>query len=168
MHSPVIMLFLLAAQLELVAPHGERAAVLFFIRADCPISNRFAPEIERIYDEYEKRGFDIHLVYSDPGLSADRMQAHRREYHLSAPAIADPEHRYITLAHIRATPSAAVFVNGHLVYDGRIDNRFVSFSKTRASGIEHDLTSVLDLIEAGKIPPLRETTAIGCAVEEVQ
>jgi len=167
MHS-LISLFLLATQLELIAPHGEKAAVLFFVRADCPISNRFAPEIERIYEEYEKRGFDIHLVYSDPGLSPDRMEAHRREYHLSAPAIADPEHRYTTLAHIRATPSVAVFVNGRLAYDGRIDNRFVSFSKTRTSGIEHDLTGVLDLIEAGRIPPLRETTAIGCAVEEVQ
>jgi len=162
------MFLLLAAQLELVAPHGEKAAVLFFIRADCPISNRFAPEIERIYEQYGQRGFDIHLVYSEPGLSADRIEAHRREYHLGAPAISDPEHRYITLAHIRATPSAAVFVKGRLVYDGRIDNRFVSFSKTRTSGIQHDLTGVLDLIEAGKTPPLRETRAIGCAVEEVQ
>jgi hypothetical protein len=168
MHSLVILLLLLAAQLELVAPHGEKAAVLFFVRADCPISNRFAPEIERVYEEYGRRGFDIHLVYSDPGVSADRIEAHRREYHLSAPAIADPEHRYITLARVRATPSVAVFVNGRLVYDGRIDNRFVSFSKTRTSGIEHDLTGVLDLIEAGKIPALRETTAIGCALEEVQ
>lgn len=168
MHSLVTLLLLLAPQLELVAPHGEKAAVLFFIRADCPISNRYAPEIERIYKEYEQRGFDIHLVYSEPGLSTERMEAHRREYHLSAPAIADPEHRYLTLAHIRATPSAAVFVKGRLIYDGRIDNRFVSFSKTRTSGIEHDLTGVLDSIEAGKTPPLRETTAIGCAVEEVQ
>jgi hypothetical protein len=167
MHS-LIFFLLLAPQLELVTPHGEKAAVLFFVRADCPISNRYAPEIERIFKEYAQHGFDIHLVYSEPGLSADRIEAHQREYHLTAPAIADAAHRYIALAHIRTTPSAAVFVKGRLVYDGRIDNRFVSFSKTRTSGIQHDLTSVLDLIEAGKTPPLRETTAIGCAVEEVQ
>jgi hypothetical protein len=168
MHSLLISLLLLAAQLELLAPHGEKASVLFFVRADCPISNRYAPDIERIYKEYGQRGFDIHLVYTEPGLSADRMAAHQREYRLSAPSIADPGHRYITLAHIRTTPSAAVFVEGRLVYDGRIDSRFVSFTKTRTAGIEHDLTGVLDLIVAGKTPPLRETTAIGCAVEEVQ
>jgi hypothetical protein len=168
MHSLVILSLLLASQLELAAPHGEKAAVLFFIRADCPISNRYAPEIERIYKAYGQRGFDVHLVYSEPGLSAERMETHRREYQLSAPAVTDPEHRYVTLAHIHTTPSAAVFVNGRLVYDGRIDNRFVSFSKTRTSGIEHDLTGVLDAIEAGKTPPLHETTAVGCAVEDVQ
>jgi hypothetical protein len=168
MQSMVILSLLLAAQLELVAPHGEKAAVLFFIRADCPISNRYVPEIERIYKAYGHRGFDIHLVYSEPDLSIEAMQAHRREYQLSAPAITDPEHRYVKLAHIHTTPSAAVFVNGRLVYDGRIDNRFVSFSKTRTSGIQHDLTGVLDAIEAGKTPPLRETSAVGCAVEDVQ
>ena len=129
----LISLVLLAAQLELVAPHGEKAAVLFFVRADCPISNRFAPEIERIYEEYEKRGFDIHLVYSDPGLSVNRMQAHRREYHLSAPAIV-PIRSIATQPwriSARRPQARRVFVNGRLVYDGRIDNRFVSFSKTR-------------------------------------
>jgi hypothetical protein len=168
MHSLVVSLLLLAAQPELVAPHGEKAAVLFFVRTDCPISNRYVPEIERIYRDYRQLGFDIHLVYTEPGLSAERMDDHRRDYHVTVPAIFDKGHRYITLAHIRTTPSVAVFVKGSLVYDGRIDSRFVSFTKTRSSGIEHDLTDVLDSIEAGKPASLRETAAIGCAVEEVQ
>ena len=168
MHSLILFAMLAAQTTDLLAPHGEKGEVLFFVRTDCPISNRYAPEIERIYKEYRQRGFDVHLVYSEPGLQADGIETHRRDYHLSAPAVTDPHHHYIALGHIRTTPAAAVFVKGHLVYDGRIDNRFVSFSKSRTAGIEHDLTDVLDAIEVGKTPAFRETTAIGCAVEEVQ
>jgi len=158
----------MAGQLELVAPHGDKAAVLFFVRSDCPISNRYAPEIERIYKEYEDRGFEIHLVYTEPDLTEQTMDTHQHDYHLTVPAVMDPQHHYVAAARIHTTPAAAVFVKGHLVYDGRIDNRFVTFSKTRTAGIEHDLTDVLDAIAAGKTPPLRETTPIGCAIEEVQ
>src|ERR1700674_1680278 len=46
-----------------------RATVLFFIATDCPISNFYAPEIQRICGEYGTKGVACSLLYED--LQAD-------------------------------------------------------------------------------------------------
>src|ERR1051326_7423267 len=45
-------------------PSGP-AEALFFITHDCPISNFYAPEIQRICSEYGSKGVSCALVYVD-------------------------------------------------------------------------------------------------------
>src|SRR5262245_50952697 len=66
----------MAAQGDLFSPHGEMAIVLLFVRSDCPISNRYAPEIQRLYQRYSSRGFEFRLVYPEPGLTRSAMEKH--------------------------------------------------------------------------------------------
>jgi hypothetical protein len=40
--------------------------VLVFVRTDCPISNRYAPELRRLQDRFAPRGMAFWLVYPDP------------------------------------------------------------------------------------------------------
>ena len=42
------------------------ARVFLFVRTDCPLTNRYAPELERIASEFANRGVDFWLVYPDP------------------------------------------------------------------------------------------------------
>src|ERR1700722_4898962 len=45
---------------------GEsKAGAIFFIAVDCPISNGYAPEINRICKEYESKGLILYLAYPD-------------------------------------------------------------------------------------------------------
>ena len=48
----------------MVSPLGSTAdiTVLMFVTTDCPIANRYAPEIRRIYEEFSE-GVTFWLVY---------------------------------------------------------------------------------------------------------
>ena len=95
--------------------------VLLFIRSDCPISNRYAPELERLAREYSPGGIEFRLVYTEAGITAAAIERHRKEYGYSIPGLLDGDRSYVRRAHARITPEATVFVRGELVYRGRID-----------------------------------------------
>jgi len=163
-----MLLLLTAVQVDLLSPHGEKAVVLLFVRSDCPISNRYAPELQRLYQRYSLLGVDFRLLYPEPGLTPSAMERHRKEYGLTIPALLDADHKYVDRAQIRVTPEAAVFVNGRLVYQGRIDDRFVDIGKSKPEATRHDLDEVLAAVATGKSVQRRQTKAFGCAIEDLQ
>lgn len=159
---------LLSTHLRVLSPHGEKAVVLLFIRTDCPISNRYAPDLERLYERFAPQGIDFRLVYPEPGLTAAAMRKHHDVYGYTIPALLDAGHKYVGRARARVTPEAAVFVHGELIYLGRVDDRYVDFGKERPAATQHDLAEVLAAVAAGMTPERRETEAIGCAIENLQ
>jgi hypothetical protein len=162
----VALLFLLLTLQAATTPsRGDKAQVLLFIRSDCPISNRYAPELQRLYKRYSPSGIDFLLVYPEAGLTATAMNQHGHDYGYSIPAVLDPDHRYVARAKAHVTPEAAVFVKDRLVYLGRIDDWFVDIGKARAEPTQHDLDQELSAILAGKVPPFHETKAVGCVIE---
>jgi hypothetical protein len=163
-----ILSLLVLMQLDVFSPHGEKAVVLLFVRTDCPISNRYAPELQRLYERYSLQGIDFRLVYPESGLTAAAMEKHRTEYGFTIVPLLDPSHQYVTRARARITPEAAVFVRGQLTYLGRIDDRYVEIGKTRPEARRHDLEDVLAAVVAGKNLRRRETKAFGCAIENLQ
>lgn len=164
---PALLLFFLAAQAKLLSPHGEKAMVWLFIRSDCPISNRYAPEIERLYDKYWPQGVQFRLVYPEAHLDVSAMERHREEYGYKVPALLDPRHQYVARAGARVTPECAVFVHGRLIYSGRIDDWFADIGKARQQAAHHDLDGVLAEVVAGKTVAFHRTKAVGCAIETV-
>ena len=50
-----------------LAPPGTRAVVLFFAASDCPISNRYVPEIQRLTKQFEPLGVRVWFVYPKIG-----------------------------------------------------------------------------------------------------
>ncbi len=159
---------LLAFQLHQAPTQPAKPLVLLFVRTDCPISNRYAPELERIYEKYSADGIDFRTVYPEPGLSSQDMDHHRTEYGLKIPASLDPYRHYVNLAKASVTPEAAVFVEGKLIYRGRIDNWYIDIGKSQPKPTEHSLEDVLRLISEGKIPAFRETRPVGCVIEPPQ
>jgi DNA-binding transcriptional LysR family regulator len=162
-----ILLLLMAVPADLFSPHGEKAVVLLFIRSDCPISNRYVPEVRRLFQKYSTQGIDFRLVYAEPGLDSAAMEKHRKEYGYTIPALLDKDHAYVNRAGARITPEAAVFVQGKLVYLGRIDDLYVDLGKPKRAVESHDLEDVLSALAAGKSVQFRKTRAIGCAIENL-
>lgn len=162
------ILLLALLQTGSAPPRVPKAQVMLFVRTDCPISNRYAPELQRLYSVYSRLGIDFLLVYPESGLTATAMKEHGREYGYSIPAVLDPDHHYVARAHARVTPEAAVFVGEKLVYLGRIDDSYAGIGKARAQPQQHDLDEELSAISAGKVPPFHQTTTVGCAIEDVR
>lgn len=146
---------------------GARTTVLIFTRTDCPISNRYAPEVRRIYEAFSNRA-DFWLVYVDPKQTAETVRAHVREYGYPFGALLDGRHELVKLAGASITPEAAVFAGRKLIYRGRIDDRYVTFGKARQTATKHDLEDALAAVAAGKPAPFRETKAVGCFIEDLR
>src|SRR5579885_1557023 len=84
------------------------ATVLVFVATQCPVSNRYAPELRRIHDDYASRGVRMYLVYPDREDTA-AVREHLREHELDIPALRDPDHVLVRRAGATLTPEAAVF-----------------------------------------------------------
>ena len=161
----VLMIMMLA--IDWLADRGQKATVLLFTRTDCPVSNRYAPEVRRLAERFSGRGVEFVLVYPEAGATDESIEQHRREYGYPMAAVRDPDYRYVREAKARVTPEAVVLVRGQAVYRGRIDDRFVTWGKARPEPTRRDLAEVLDRVVAGQSVAKRETKAIGCAIEKL-
>ena len=142
-----------------------RAVVLFFVTTDCPLSNGYAPEMNRIEHAYAPRGVLFYAVQGDTTIPDEEVQRHAREFAYRFPALLDS--RQILARHTGATvtPEAVVLsADGAVLYLGRIDNRVEDFGKTRVEATEFDLRDALDAILAGRPVPHPRTRALGCAI----
>jgi hypothetical protein len=144
-----------------------RAIVFLFISVDCPISNRYAPEIRRLSEKFAPRGVVFRLVYPNPAESPEAIRGHLKDYRYPASAMRDPRQQLARFAGATITPEAAVYDRqGHRVYLGRIDDRYVSLGLERPAPTRHDLEEALDATVAGT--PVRQPTApaVGCFIAD--
>src|SRR5262245_28028099 len=70
--------------------NAARAVALFFIATECPISNRYAPEINRLVAAYATRGVVFYGVHSDPAIGALAVRQYAKDYGFNFPVLLDP------------------------------------------------------------------------------
>jgi peroxiredoxin len=148
---------------------GQRAIVVFFVLTDCPISNGYVPEMNRIARDYAQRGIRTYAVMADLDKSSAELKKHATEFGYAFPVLVDPKQQLVRLAGATVTPEAAVLgSNGDVLYLGRIDNRAPDIATRRVQPTEHDLRRALDAVVAGKRVTPARTTAVGCAISRLQ
>ncbi|HXG67519.1 MAG TPA: redoxin domain-containing protein [Blastocatellia bacterium] len=156
-------------QVEPLRETDARAVVFIFTRTDCPISNRYAPEVRRLHEKFAAKRVAFWLVYVDPDETAATIRAHLKEYDYHSGVLRDPQHALVKLTGASVTPEAAVFVpGGQMAYRGRIDNRYVALNKKRPAPTTRDLEQVLEAILAGKPITKKTTPAVGCFISDLR
>jgi thiol-disulfide isomerase/thioredoxin len=153
------------------AIHTEReltqtaAAVLFFITPDCPISQGYVPEMNRLADAYRSRGIGFFAVQADLTASEADVRRHVTEYGYRFPVLLDAQQQLVRRTGATVTPEAVVITaGGSVLYQGRIDNRIVSLGKKRPQATEFDLRDALDAVLAHRPVVHPRTTAYGCLI----
>jgi hypothetical protein len=143
----------------------HKAVVFIFVGTECPISNSYSPEINRIVADYSRRGFDFYVVYSDPTVSQADAKRHATEFGYTCPALWDHQQVLERWAGATATPQAVVMnASGDTLYCGRIDNWYEDFGKMRYAATVHDLRDALDAIASGKKVAAGVTKVVGCPI----
>jgi hypothetical protein len=149
------------------APAGTRATVFLFVSTDCPISNRYAPDIHRLEDEFAKNGVAFSLVYPNPAEEAAAIREHVSAFSLPWRALRDPGHGLVKYAGVTITPEAAIYdASGRLTYRGRIDDRYSAIGAERTVATRRDLRDAIAATLAGKPVAQRFTQAVGCFVAD--
>lgn len=140
------------------------AAAFIFVSTECPISNRYAPEVQRLQKKFDRIVF--WLVYPNASDSDEEIRKHVKEFRHTAPALRDPRRKLVRLAQARVTPEAAVFSpRGELLYHGRIDDRHVAFGKERPEPTTRDLEDALTAALNGKRAPRGAGPTVGCPIQ---
>jgi len=146
----------------------SRAVVIFFTTIDCPLSNSYVPEMNRIRTDYANRSVAFYAVQTDTTIAAAEVRKHANEFGFSFPVLLDAKQVLVRLTGATATPEAAVLSgDGQLLYLGRIDNRVVDFDKRRAAPTESDLRNAIDAVLAGRPVARPKTDVVGCGINLV-
>ena len=152
----------------LQAPDGTRAIVFLFTSTDCPISNRYAPEVRRIAQAFTSKGVVFRLVYPNSAEDAATIREHMAAFSYAgdAQALRDPTHALVKFVGATVTPEAVVWAGGRVVYRGRIDDRYVDLGVERPAPTRHDLADALTASLGGKPVPHPTTQAVGCFISD--
>jgi hypothetical protein len=148
----------------------EKGAVIVFLftRTDCPISNRFAPEICRLHAIYHRRGVEFYLVYVDPSEQPVAIRRHLDEYGYPCRGIRDPQHTLVACCGATTTPEAVVFDKDRAIaYRGRINDLYVDIGKPRAVATTHDLEDAIESTVLGRPVAVPRTKAVGCLIADL-
>jgi hypothetical protein len=154
--------------LDPLAAASGKIVVLVFLRQDCPVSNRYAPVIQKISSE---RADDVRfwLVFPDKTETSNRIQKYLQDYGYRLPGLRDPEHVLVKLAQAETTPEVAVFDhNRHLIYHGRIDNWYVEFGRPRPAPTTHELSDAIEAALSGKAISPSAVKGVGCYISDLE
>jgi hypothetical protein len=147
---------------------GGQVVVLLFVRTDCPISNRYAPTIQKVIEIFSGKA-KFWLVYPDADESPARIKAHVEQFHYAIPALRDVHHVLVKRAQAEIIPEAAVFeVSGNLAYHGRIDNWYEDFGRSRATPTTHELEDAIRNALDGKASVPAHVSAVGCYISDIK
>lgn len=167
----VFVLALLIASLaaDSSAVRDRTAYVYVFVRPDCPISNRYAPELARLHGQFDARGVAFALVYPGEQAEPDAIRRHLGEHNYPFGSLRDPDFSFVAAVGATVTPEAAVFdAHGTLRYVGRIDDRYISAGQMRPAATRHDLTDAIEAVLAGRAPASERTPAVGCLIADLR
>lgn len=152
-------------KMQTIPSKQAKATVLIFVTPDCPIANRYAPELARICREYGKQNITFGFVYVDPATNDAKARKHSKDFGFSGIIVRDTKHELVKSTGATVTPEAVVLLpNGKQVYRGRIDDRIVTFGKQRSQPTSPDLRNALSAIVRNQPVPVAQTQAIGCFI----
>jgi hypothetical protein len=155
---------LLGNSVRVLPSKAKKGVVAFFVLANCPNANAYAPEMNRIARRYGPMGWKFYLVFTDSLYNLAELQTNAKQFGYTFPVL-HGQGELLRLAKATKSPEAAVFSrSGHLLYDGRIDDRFYALGKQRSAPTQRDLRAALDAVDAGKPVPHSRTDVVGCFI----
>jgi Redoxin len=147
---------------------GGKVVALVFVRTDCPVSNRYAPTIQKLSASLAGK-VAFWLVYPSKSESAEMIRKHELEYGYKIPALRDPLHVLVKESQVEITPEVAVFdPRGHLVYHGRIDNLYEDIGRARTVATTHELEDAIAAALSGKSLAESATHGVGCYISDLE
>jgi len=166
--APKFALVDTAGVMHMDAEFNGAPVVLYFITTDCPISNGYVPEMNRIAKDFATRGVRFYGVMTDTSVPAADVRKHVRDFGYTFPMLLDPAQVLVKYTGADTNPEAAVIApHRGVTYLGRIDNKVEGFGTQRPQATQHDLRDAIEATLAGKPVAKALTTPIGCSIVRV-
>ena len=143
---------------------GTSATVIVFLYASCPLCQRAAPVLEKIWKEEQAHGVQVLGVFSD-GTSVDDLEKYKKDYIISFPLLVDNGGKVAAALSATVTPEAFVLDRDAKVrYMGRIDDLYQVRGMQSQVPVREDLREALSDTLAGSAVRVPRTLPVGCAI----
>ena len=152
--------------LSLLLTQTDRLTVYVFTTTDCPIANRYAPEIQRLAAKYQQFARFV-LVYPVATDTPPMIIEHQKKFAYVLDSIRDTDQKLVKLTGVTVSPEVAVMRGTRLLYRGRVDDRYIELGQERANPTRRDLEAALDLITTGRPVAVKQTRAVGCILADL-
>ena len=166
-----------SSPVSLVDTGAEADPTLYiFVTHECPIANRYAPEIGRIAEENLDLVGPTVVVYADANALVKDCATHFGQYYLASDApedeahvtsvtmVHDAQHEWVKRFDARAVPTAVIARGKTVLYHGRIDDRNPRLGARRVQAGQQDLREALAALRAGTLK-LTRTRVVGCSID---
>jgi Redoxin len=146
---------------------GTRAVVFVFLGPECPISQRYVPELNRLASGPGTNGVEFFGVLAGQTMTRTQAVTFVKDYAIQFPVLFDEG---LALARwLRPTHMPEAFVlkpDGDRLYRGRIDDWYQSPGKPRSVIQHRELRDAMDAARAGKMPRKLYAPPVGCYFED--
>ena len=140
--------------------------VFVFTTSDCPISNRYAPELQRLAAKYGDNAKFV-LVYPAASDTPQVISEHKKKFGYTIDHVRDADRKLLKRTGVTVTPEVALMSCDEMLYRGRIDDRYVELGRERAKPTTHDLEDALKAAIAGRPITVKQTQAVGCILADL-
>lgn len=141
-------------------PRGKNGTVLMFWHVQCPAVLAAHPRYEALRKKYQKRGFEIIAIDSEPLDSIDDIKARRLELKVSYEVWRDNQRATATRLGVDRAATFLVFDReARLVYRGAFDD---GFKPPKVGYVHQALSAILADTESAVL----ETRSPGCEYTE--
>ena len=136
------------------------ALVAVFLSTECPVAKRYGGRLNRLYQDFQKRGLSFVGIYPNENDSEEAIGAFLKAADLRFPIVRDAHGTLTRAFGATMTPQAFLLNNqGFLIYRGAIDdNRYEN--RVKSDYLRDAVESHL----AGKDLTPAETKALGCMI----
>lgn len=142
---------------------GQQGTALVFLSTECPISNGYVPELNRLHQRFESKGIALIGINSNEGQTARDVAAHARRFDLRFPVLKDERAAVADALGVDTCPTALLIDDRQqVVYHGRIDDRYTRRGGGARDARRADLEIALTELSAGKAISVPITEPIGC------
>lgn len=143
-----------------------RPTAIVFLANECPLANKYIPELNRLAAEFRAAGADLYGVLFERDLDRAAAAKHLAEFRVEFPMLFDTSGELVERFQPRRTPEAFVVDGkGAIVYRGRIDDGYVDVGRPRARVTSHDLADAVRAVLAGEAIAAPATEPVGCPIE---
>jgi thiol-disulfide isomerase/thioredoxin len=144
--------------------------VLIFLSAECPISQKYAPILRGMQEQFSDVKFIVVFTKWD---KIEDINKYLNEYPLLTntqypiTVLKDKKNALVQAIDAKITPEAFLFNNnGVLNYRGAIDNWFFALGKYRPEATENYLKDAINATLKNEPIKIKHTDAIGCIIEK--
>ena len=146
----------------------RRGSVFVFLATQCPISNGYIPELNRLAERCRGVSVDFFGVISDRSVSRDQARRLRDDFGVRFPLLLDDSGEVRQALGATHTPQAfAIAEDGRLRYSGRIDNLYGELGKRRETASVHDLRDAISALTRREASEPVVTVPVGCLLNSL-